>query len=172
MTSAVLPPEPAASSNKVILAELPPLPPSAARRTSCLVMHGTLLGLALVVVVLACAMHTQETDRVYLPLLGVPLPPLCMFRFFTGANCPGCGLTRAFIHIAHGDLAGAWRFNPAAFLWFPIIAAQLPYRTWQISRVRRGLPEFFDYRLLWCLWLALGALFLQWGVRLVDGALP
>ncbi len=172
MSRITSPPEPAASPEEVILAELPSLPPSASRRTACLVMHGTLLAMALGVVVLALTMHTEESDRVFLPLLGVPLPPLCMFRFTTGMSCPGCGLTRAFIHMAHGDLKSAWRFNPAAFLWFPVIAVQIPYRAWQISRVRRGLPEFFDYRLLWFVWLALGALFVQWAVRLVDGALP
>jgi hypothetical protein len=36
----------------------------------------------------------------------------CEWRRLTGWPCPGCGLTRAADHFAHGDLAGAWQANP------------------------------------------------------------
>lgn len=38
--------------------------------------------------------------------------PGCLFKRFTGWNCPGCGGTRAFYHLLHGELAAAWRMNP------------------------------------------------------------
>jgi hypothetical protein len=39
---------------------------------------------------------------------------LCPFRAVTGLPCPGCGMTRAFCSIGHGDFAGAFGFNVLA----------------------------------------------------------
>ncbi len=39
----------------------------------------------------------------------------CPFFRLTGFTCPGCGLTRAYIHAFHGDFATAFRYNPFFF---------------------------------------------------------
>jgi hypothetical protein len=39
-------------------------------------------------------------------------PVGCPFRLATGLPCPGCGLTRAWVYLAHGDLGDALRANP------------------------------------------------------------
>jgi Protein of unknown function (DUF2752) len=47
---------------------------------------------------------------------------LCPFRALTGYPCPGCGMTRAFSAIAHGDLWRALRYNPLSpFLFLALI---------------------------------------------------
>lgn len=46
--------------------------------------------------------------------------PGCLFRKFTGLNCPGCGMTRATHAAMHGDLARAFRFNPLGMILLPI----------------------------------------------------
>lgn len=43
---------------------------------------------------------------------------LCPFRALTGYPCPGCGMTRAFSAIAHGELWRAVRYNPLSPLVF------------------------------------------------------
>jgi hypothetical protein len=43
---------------------------------------------------------------------------LCPFRALTGHPCPGCGMTRAFSAIAHGDLWQAVLYNPFSPLLF------------------------------------------------------
>ncbi|HEX8143368.1 MAG TPA: DUF2752 domain-containing protein [Pyrinomonadaceae bacterium] len=43
---------------------------------------------------------------------------LCLFRALTGYPCPGCGMTRAFSAIAHGELWRAVRYNPFSPLLF------------------------------------------------------
>jgi len=43
---------------------------------------------------------------------------LCPFRAITGYPCPGCGMTRAFSAIAHGELWRAVRYNPLSPLLF------------------------------------------------------
>jgi len=35
---------------------------------------------------------------------------------FAGCNCPACGMTRAMSRLLHGDLIGAWNFNPLVFV--------------------------------------------------------
>ena len=39
---------------------------------------------------------------------------LCPFRALTGLPCPGCGMTRAFCALGHGDLSGAFGYNALA----------------------------------------------------------
>ena len=53
-----------------------------------------------------CSMMTSEYLHETLDL-GQPLPELCLARRITGSGCTGCGMTRSFISIMHGDLAGA-----------------------------------------------------------------
>jgi Protein of unknown function (DUF2752) len=43
---------------------------------------------------------------------------LCPFRALTGYPCPGCGMTRAFSAIGHGELWRAVRYNPFSPLLF------------------------------------------------------
>jgi len=56
---------------------------------------------------------------------------LCPFHALTGLPCPGCGLTRAFRAIAHGDFAAAWSFNPFGFPLFALalLLAAAPFWT-------------------------------------------
>jgi len=56
------------------------------------------------------------------------LPSLCAFRALSGLNCPGCGLTRSFIALSHGDWRGAWQFNPVGLLVYALVLLQFPYR--------------------------------------------
>jgi len=45
-------------------------------------------------------------------------PTICPFRLATGLPCPGCGLTRSWVALAHGrvsDSFGANLFGPLAF---------------------------------------------------------
>ena len=48
-------------------------------------------------------------------------PVLCLFRRGLELPCPGCGLTRAFGHLASGDLLAAVTLHPLA----PLLAAEL-----------------------------------------------
>jgi hypothetical protein len=135
-------------------------------------LHGLLLALAACVLLLASVLRVRGTEEVVLPICDVPVPGVCSFRQLVGADCPGCGLTRCFVSLAHGDVRRAWHFNPAGVYLFVLVAMQLPYRLLQIGRLRRGFDEI---HLGWITTLAVGSLVLallgQWVARVVAAFL-
>lgn len=74
------------------------------------------------------------------------LPNLCMTRWF-GGSCPGCGLTRSFIYLAHGDLAASWQAHHFGWLLAGLVLAQIPYR---ILALRRPISSRLAHRLSNC----------------------
>lgn len=66
----------------------------------------------------------------WLPAEWVDRLPLCLFRQFSGWDCPGCGLTRAFVAMFHGHWMKAIQFNalaPAVALYLALYAADGGY---------------------------------------------
>ena len=55
-----------------------------------------------------------------LDLSALPGESLCWFYNLTHLPCPGCGLTRAFLCISHGQWGRAWGFNPCGFIWYSL----------------------------------------------------
>ena len=47
----------------------------------------------------------------------------CPFKYLTGLDCPGCGLTRAFFSALRFDFKAAFNYHPL----FPIIGIELLY---------------------------------------------
>jgi len=105
-------------------------------------------------------------ERVMIPLLNVPLPPVCTMKRLLDVDCPGCGLTRSFVAMGHGQWQHAFGFNAAGPLWFALIAAQIPWQLIQLRRIARGQKEldlgWFGQALLYS---ALAVLIVQWVVR-------
>ncbi len=89
-------------------------------------------------------------------------PVLCPFRRLTGLPCPGCGLTRSWVYLMHGDVhASLWSnpFGPVAIAAVLILAV-----TSVRARLRREPPPDLDRlaRQPWvvavfALWMAFGA---------------
>jgi hypothetical protein len=94
------------------------------------------------------------------------LPGVCSFKRVTGRDCPGCGLTRCFISLGHGQWERAWHYNPAGIYFFAIVAAQIPYRALQLWRLRVGRAELSPrYLSTFVLVSLIAALLGQWLVR-------
>lgn len=91
-------------------------------------------------IVLFCLVSTPGVSLV--SLAGIQLPRLCFFKYATGLDCPGCGLTRAVVFVFHGEIQQSLRLHllgiPAALL----IAAQIPYR---LLLAYRGKDRLFDF---------------------------
>ncbi|MCA9155111.1 MAG: DUF2752 domain-containing protein [Planctomycetales bacterium] len=129
--------------------------------------HLTLLIPSVIVLLLSVVMSVRSETAVVIPLLNTPLPEVCSFRRMFQMDCPGCGLTRCFISMGHGQVRRAFEFNPVGVGFFLVVAGQIPYRLTQIVRLRRGLPEWslgwFGYSLLV---IVSGALLVQWIIKL------
>jgi hypothetical protein len=48
--------------------------------------------------------------------------PLCAVKALTGLDCPGCGMTRAFLLIGHGRIAEANGMHPGSVPAYLIVA--------------------------------------------------
>ena len=61
--------------------------------------------------------------------------PLCAVKALTGLDCPGCGMTRAFLLIGHGRIADATAMHPVSIAAYLIVAGMALAG---IARVFRG----------------------------------
>jgi len=86
--------------------------------------------------------------------------PACPLYTLTGLYCPGCGSTRAFHYLLHGEFYGAFAMNPLGMLFLPfLIYGGASYLSFQIRG--RYLPRvFIPGRWIW----ALGVLIVLYGV--------
>jgi len=108
--------------------------------------HLVFLSFASVIILLSVLMSTDGKQAVFLPGFTSPLPDSCSSRRLLGIDCPGCGLTRAFICISHGQLSEAWRFNRASFVIYLFVAIQIPWNAIQLWRIRNSkLPLHWPF---------------------------
>lgn len=52
-------------------------------------------------------------------------PEMCVFTLATGIHCPGCGMTRACMHLIHLDTVPALEYNKVSFVVLPILCVLL-----------------------------------------------
>jgi len=53
--------------------------------------------------------------------------PPCLFKKWTGLNCPGCGSARALHAMLHGQFSKASGYNLLAVLFTPVVVCGLLY---------------------------------------------
>src|SRR5581483_4487801 len=100
------------------------------------------------------------------PLSALPRESLCWFYNLTHVPCPGCGLTRAFICISHGQWAAAWEWNPFGYIWYglalygtirPLVSRRVPSVLKPFDKIVVSKP-FFP--------VLVGLMFLVWVLKL------
>jgi hypothetical protein len=123
-------------------------------------------------VLLASALLQLGTDRdVLLPWGRWVIPETCAMHARLGVDCPGCGLTRSFIHLAHGRAKQAWELNPVSLGLFAFVVAQIPLAFAYALRLPwRRLETWTRWNQIMLMSL-MAALMLQWLWRLVRGEL-
>jgi hypothetical protein len=89
------------------------------------------LAISVAVVTLALLIHPSDQQ---LSFFGWDIPVLCTFRRLTGWPCPGCGLTRSFVFMAHGHPIDALRMNLLGPPLFVALLAQIPLRLLRLGR--------------------------------------
>ncbi|MCE1177774.1 MAG: DUF2752 domain-containing protein [Micrococcales bacterium] len=131
-------------------------PPTAARgRGRRLVLPvGSLLAVLLASVVIHS--HDPNDAGTY---------PSCPFLAITGYYCPGCGTTRAWYALTHGDLGTALARNPllvASAVWLGVWWLEWAWRAWTGRPRTRMAPT-------WVLWGLLVIVVGFWVLRNVPG---
>ena len=53
-------------------------------------------------------------------ITGIDICIPCIFKTAFNLECPGCGLTRAFISLLELDFVGAYQSNPLIFIVLPV----------------------------------------------------
>ena len=116
--------------------------------------HWTMLLISCGVMALAFVLEVRPDQRVALPSASqYPMPETCMSRQLFGLHCPGCGLTRSLIYLAHGDWQTSLAMHRLGWVMAVAILLQFPYR---ISCLRHGsssplgkrIPQWFGYALI------------------------
>lgn len=145
-------------------------PPSAARSPNHdAPYHKTVLCVSAAILAAALLLRVRPDQRVELRFLpGWPAPELCQSRALFGWECPGCGLTRSFVYLAHGDLAASLGVHRVGWLCALCVLLQLPYRIWAL-RTLTPLP--LGTRLPWIIAVSLvGLLIADWLARIAAAA--
>lgn len=78
-----------------------------------------------------------------LTVAGFELPAVCLWRKLFGFGCPGCGLTRSFVFVGHGELVQAFRMHRLGPLLYAVVVWLAAVRVWGLLRLglswlRRG----------------------------------
>jgi hypothetical protein len=130
--------------------------------------HRQMLFIAAAVVVLSLLLEVRPDQRVQFGLLpGLPMPETCFSRSVFHVPCPGCGLTRSLICLAHGDLRGSLAMHRLGWLMALAVLLQFPYRIAALVRHDDAplgvvVPRWFS-RLL------IAGLIGNWVVGIVSG---
>jgi hypothetical protein len=116
--------------------------------------HREMLIACSIIVLLSFLLHVPSQEKVTIVgLPNLPLPQTCLSKTIFGLDCPGCGLTRSFVCLAHGDWPSAWKFHRLGWLLAISVLFQFPYRVYALKTGKEmplghRLPKFYAYFLI------------------------
>jgi hypothetical protein len=129
--------------------------------------HLIVLGLSLAVIALSAVLTTVDDRAVAVPgFTNLPLPEVCQSRRWLGWDCPGCGLTRSFIHFFHGRWEQSYAMHRLGWLLAVLTVLQIPYRLYALATSQalplgKVFPQTLGY-------LLLAALLTNWALKLAG----
>ncbi len=136
-------------------------------RARSLRRHREMLVIAAIVIVLAFLMEVHSDQRVAFSVLPRwPLPETCPARSLLHVECPGCGLTRSFIYLAHGEWRASWNVHRVGWFLALAVVLQIPYRLIAL-RSQSGVPLGTSFPKLFGT-LLIVLLFVNWLINLIS----
>jgi len=82
---------------------------------------------------------------------------ICVFKATYGIPCPGCGMTRAYIHFFYGDIKGAFNYHPLFLMTIVLVIIWIFKDTGIISKIYKN--KLF--------WISIAIVFFGvWAVRM------
>lgn len=128
------------------------------------------LGAPVAVLLAAALLRVGGGRQVLLPWVDVAIPETCAMYARTGFDCPGCGLTRSFIHIAHARPWVAWQVNPISWPLFAFTAAQIPIALLHLRRHKLASLPWIDVVNQSLMMGIMSIMVLRWIIHMVWGA--
>ncbi|HVV99180.1 MAG TPA: DUF2752 domain-containing protein [Planctomycetaceae bacterium] len=127
--------------------EISRIPASGQNDRSRRSLHVNILWLAVAVIALSAALQVLPDGRVaFIGWESSPLPHTCMSRRMWNVSCPGCGLTRSFIYLAHGQWRESLAVHRVGWLLALLVVVQIPYRLLCLARPQVALPPSYTNR--------------------------
>lgn len=74
-------------------------------------------------------------------------PITCPSRLYYGVECAACGLTRATMHLIHGDWLEAYYYNALVFVTTPVLVFLWGWIGWKCLQLSGLLPERWTIKL-------------------------
>jgi hypothetical protein len=128
--------------------------------------HWEMLSLSVIALVLSVVLRLTPDGHAAVPgLMSHPIPESCPSQRVFGVRCPGCGLTRSFISLAHGHWHESLGYHRLGWLIFLATVAQVPYRLLRIY-TPPALPAGVRFR--WFGWMLIGLLIGNWGLEMAG----
>lgn len=95
--------------------------------------HKMFLAISLLMIVtpffLSCSTETEA--RVFVG--SRPLPGICIAKML-GASCPGCGMTRSFVYLTHGEVRESLKLHRIGALLYLYLVIQVGLRWYLLKR--------------------------------------
>jgi hypothetical protein len=125
--------------------------------------HWTMLAMSVAVLGLSFALQIDGSGSVATGW-SQRLPIACGSRALFDVDCPGCGLTRSFVALAHGDVRQSLAFHRVGFVLAAVVVLQLVYRPWALYELRTKIvhhrwPHWVGYGLI-------GLLIVNWLMKM------
>ena len=83
-------------------------------------------------VILASVILTPGPELV--SLFGYGIPRVCLWKRVTGLDCPGCGLTRSFTYMGHGQILEAFRYHRLGPFFWSFVVGLIPWHGVKLAR--------------------------------------
>ena len=91
------------------------------------------------------------------------LPGLCLSQSMFHTDCPGCGMTRAFVFFSHGMVAASVHCHRLGPLLYVFFVQQFLMRCWSLSHWATTAGKQLVYRIHHCMgWGVIFALLINW----------
>ncbi len=74
-------------------------------------------------------------------LFSFKLPTICMSQRLFGVACPGCGLTRSFVLLAHGHFRASWEIHHLGIPLYLFFGYQIVYRSYCLRHLDKPIPK-------------------------------
>lgn len=113
--------------------------------------HLGMLLLTAAIIVLSVMLQVRADQRVVVSGIStLPIPETCGMQIMFNRDCPGCGLTRSFIHLARGDWERSLAVHRFGWLLALAMLLQIPYRVLALRYPSLSIS------VAWARWIGIG----------------